>query len=71
MPLDYSKSNTRLMRVAADIYNATFLKIVGDFTWQILDIVPKDRNGNPINDLKTVRVDIDKEIPGVQELKEW
>lgn len=70
-PLDYSKSNKTLLRIAADIYNATFLKIVGNFTWHILDIVPKDRNGNPIKDLKTARVDADKRKPGIQELKEW
>ena len=70
-PLDYSKSNKTLLRVAADIYNATFLKIVGNFTWHILDIVPKDRNGNPIEDLKTARVDADKKKPGIQELKAW
>ncbi|MBN2397007.1 MAG: bifunctional metallophosphatase/5'-nucleotidase [Deltaproteobacteria bacterium] len=69
--LDYSTSNVRLIRVAADIYNATFLKIVGDFTWHILDIVPKDRDGNPIADLRTARVDADKETPGIQELKEY
>ena len=69
--LDYSPSNRRLIRVAADIYNATFLKIVGDFTWHILDIVPKDRRGNPIEDLRTVRVDADRQTPGIQELKEY
>jgi 5'-nucleotidase len=70
-PLDYSASNKTLLRVAADIYNATFLKIVGNFTWHILDIVPKDRNGNPIEDLKPVRVDADPQTTGIQELKEW
>ncbi len=70
-PLDYSESNQALLRVAADIYNATFLKVIGDFTWHILDIVPKDRNGNPIEDLETVRVDADKKSPGIQEMKEW
>jgi 5'-nucleotidase/UDP-sugar diphosphatase len=70
-PLDYSTSNTRLLRVAADIYNATFLMIVGNFTWHILDIVPKDRDGNPIQDLRSVRVDADKNAAGIQELKEW
>ena len=69
--LDYSTSNTRLIRVAADIYNATFLKIVGNFTWHVLDIVPKDRDGNPVDDLRSVRVDADKQIPGIQELKEY
>ena len=70
-PLEYSESNRTLVRVAADIYNATFLKIVGDFTWHILDIVPKDRRGNPLEDLKRARVDADKRKPGIQELKEW
>ncbi|MBA7559479.1 hypothetical protein ES708_01094 [subsurface metagenome] len=69
--LDYSASNTRLIRVAADIYNATFLKIVGNFTWHVLDIVPKDRGGNPIDDLRSARVDADKQTPGIQELKEY
>lgn len=69
--LDYSESNHTLIRITADIYNATFLKVIGDFTWHVLDIVPKDRHGNPIEDLKTVRLDADKHEPGIQELKEW
>ena len=95
-PLDYSGSNQNLYRVAANIYNATFLSYVGRFTYRILDIVPKDRNGNPIVKLPahkaglagyapvtkaptgnpfdlllSLRVDADKEKPGIQELKEW
>jgi len=31
--------------VAANIYNASFLKMVGKFTYSMLDIVPKDKNG--------------------------
>ncbi|MBW1984540.1 MAG: hypothetical protein JRI53_07450, partial [Deltaproteobacteria bacterium] len=56
---------------AADIYNATFLKIIGSFAWDILEIVPKDRDGNPIHDLRNARVDADRTKPGIQELKEW
>ena len=70
-PLDYSDSNRTLVRIVADIYNATFLKVIGDFTWHILYIVPKDRHGDPIDDLKAVRLDANKLKPGVQELKEW
>jgi len=69
--LDYSESNRNLLRIGADIYNATFLKVIGDFTYHVLDIVPKDRDGNPIDDLKTMRLDSDKQKPGIQELKEW
>jgi 5'-nucleotidase len=69
--LDYSAGNKTLIRVAADIYNATFLKVVGNFTRHIQDIVPKDRQGNPIENLKAVRVDADRQADGIQELKEW
>lgn len=70
-PLDYSTSNKRLYRVAANIYNATFLKLVGRFTYSMLEIVPKDKNGRPIEKLSAARVDGDKSRPGIQELKEW
>jgi 5''-nucleotidase/2'',3''-cyclic phosphodiesterase and related esterases len=70
-PLDYGKSNRRLYRVAANIYNATFLKVVGNYTYHFLDIVPKDKSGNSVSDLTTLRVDSDKATPGIQELKEW
>ena len=69
--LDYSQSNQALIRIAADIYNATFLKVIGDYTWQILKIVPKDHNGKPVEDLKRMRIDADRQQPGIQELKEW
>jgi 5'-nucleotidase len=69
--LDYSDDNQALYRVAADIYNSTFLKIIGNFTWNILTIVPKDRQGRPITDLAEARVDMDADREGVQELKEW
>jgi hypothetical protein len=59
------------LRVAADIYNATFLKVIGDFTWHILDIVPKDLSGNPVDDLKTLRLDANQQKAGIQEVKEW
>jgi len=80
-PLDYSATNKNLYRVAANIYNATFLNFVGRFTYGILDIVPKDRNGNrvttkaptgnPFDLLLSLRVDVDREKPGFQELKQW
>ncbi len=69
--LDYSGGNTQLYRIAANIYDTTFLKVVGDYTFHFLDIVPKDRKGNPIASLVDFRVDADKAKPGIQELKEW
>lgn len=70
-PLDYSDANSRLYKVVSNIYNATFLKIIGGFTNNILTIVPKDKDGNPIDDLSTARVDGDKNKEGIQEMKDW
>jgi 5'-nucleotidase / UDP-sugar diphosphatase len=70
-PFDYSRSNTRLYRVAANIYNATFLKVVGNYTYHFLDIVPKDKDGSPVINLADLRVDSDRTTPLIQELKEW
>ena len=71
VPLDYSESNENLYRMATNIYDAAFLKFVGKYTYQILNIVPKDRKAAPVADLATSRVDADKSQPGIQELKEW
>ena len=70
-PLNYSKSNRKLYRVAANIYNATFLKAVGSYTNHLLDIFPKDKKGNPIKKLSNLRVDANKSKSGIQELKQW
>jgi 5'-nucleotidase/UDP-sugar diphosphatase len=69
--LDCSDANTNLYKVVSNIYNATFLKIIGSFTNNILTIVPKDRDGKPIDDLTSARVDGDKNKEGIQEVKDW
>ncbi len=70
-PLDTSGRNPVLYRVVANYYNSAFLKLIGGFTFHILDIVPKDRSGVPIQDLAAARIDADPDRPGIQELKEW
>jgi 5'-nucleotidase len=70
-PLDTSRRNAALYRVVANYYNSAFLKLIGGFTFHVLDIVPKDREGVPIQDLSAARVDADRAQPGIQELKEW
>jgi 5'-nucleotidase len=69
--LDVSKANKKLIRVTADIYNATFLKIIGGYTYDILEIIPKDRDGKPIESLSSAVIDSDRTREGIQELKEW
>ncbi|MCK5097082.1 MAG: 5'-nucleotidase C-terminal domain-containing protein, partial [Desulfobacteraceae bacterium] len=69
--LDVSKANKKLIRVTADIYNSTFLKIIGGYTYNILEIIPKDKDGKPIEKLSSAVIDSDMTREGIQELKEW
>jgi 5'-nucleotidase len=69
--VDFSDGNTKNYRVVANIYNATFLKVIGEYTMGILTIVPKDKSGKPIEDLTQARIDGDPDTPGVQEIKDW
>lgn len=71
VPLDYSGDDGRLYKIVSNIYNATFIKVIGNFTCGILTIVPKDRQGKPIADLADFRVDGSVGQPGLQEIKDW
>lgn len=68
--LDYSANNTKLYRVAANLYNATMMTLVEDFTKGILTIIPKDKNGVALDGLTPAMVDASPEA-GLQETKQW
>ncbi len=70
-PLDWSEDNKTLYKITSNYYNSMFIKVVGSFTNNILTMVPKDRDGNPIDDMTAYRVDADPNTPGVQEVKDW
>ncbi|MEN6474357.1 MAG: bifunctional UDP-sugar hydrolase/5'-nucleotidase [Syntrophaceae bacterium] len=69
--LDTNPSNRTLYKIGANIYTTSFLRLIGSYTYRILDITPKDSRGKPIADLREVIVDADKVKPGIQELKQW
>jgi 2',3'-cyclic-nucleotide 2'-phosphodiesterase (5'-nucleotidase family) len=64
--LDLSSDNRQLYKVGCNIFVGTFIKFVGNFTWGLLTIVPKDSLGKPIADLSTALVDADPYAPGIQ-----
>lgn len=77
-PLDTSSRNTQLYKIAINYYVAQFINVVGDYTYGILAIDPKDKNGISYRNttvhpdgLNEARVDRDPDTPGVQELQEW
>jgi len=70
-PLDLSSRNQQLYKVGCNVFVGTFIKLVGDFTWGFLRIVPKDSSGMPIEDLNTALVDANPNAAGIQEVKQW
>ncbi|NUO79114.1 bifunctional metallophosphatase/5'-nucleotidase [candidate division KSB1 bacterium] len=70
-PLALASEEQRLYQVGCNIYNATFIKLIGDFTYGFLRIVPKDSLGQPLADFKDALLDARPDLAGVQEVKEW
>lgn len=70
-PLDTSEANTRLYRVAANLYIAQMLDVLEEKTLGLIAIDMKDKDGNKYAKNEDAILDIDPVAPGVQELKLW
>ncbi len=60
----------KLYRVATGLYNAQMLSVVGEKSFGLLSIVPKDKNGRPITDFEN-QIIYDTSNPTKNEVKEW
>jgi 5'-nucleotidase / UDP-sugar diphosphatase len=69
--VDLSKGNKTLYSVAANSYMLEFIGIIKKKTFGMVNVVPKDSEGNRVTDMKTAIIDINEEMAGVQEGKEW
>lgn len=69
--VDFSKKNKALYSVTANSYMLEFIGIIKKMSFGLINVVPKDINGNPVKDMKTAVIDMDESKAGVQEGKEW
>ena len=69
--IDLSKDNETLYSLGANNYLLEFVSLIKDLSKGILNVEPKNRDGEIITDIKEVLIDRDPTIPGVQEAKEW
>jgi 5'-nucleotidase/UDP-sugar diphosphatase len=69
--VDFSKKNKSLYSVTADSYMLEFIGIIKKMSFGLINVVPKDSDGNKVTDMKTTVIDMDKNMDGVQEGKEW
>ncbi len=70
-PISLSKKNTHLYSIAADTYLLSFIGRVKKLSKGLVNVVPKDVNGNPVRDINKVLIDFDKNKAGIQEGTEW
>lgn len=60
-------NDDQLYRVVAGLYTGQMLPIIGDESFGLLSVVPKDKDGTPIEDFENQIIYMDDE----RELKEW
>jgi hypothetical protein len=69
--VDFSGKNKSLYSVTANSYMLEFIGIIKKKSFGLINVVPKDYNGNRVRDMKTAVIDMDSTVDGVQEGKEW
>ena len=69
--LDISKSNKQIYSIAANAYLLNFIGLIKKYSHGLVKLVPKDKNGIPVTNMKETIIDFDDSIDGIQEGKEW
>ncbi len=69
--INFSKKDKTLYSLTANSYMLEFVGEIKGMTLGLIKIVPKDKNGNPIKNMKKTWIDFDKNKNGIQEGKEW
>ncbi len=69
--VDFSKKNKTLYSITANSYMLEFVGIIKKMSLGLINVVPKDSEGQPIADMKKAVIDFDERKEGIQEGKEW
>ncbi|MFN8241255.1 MAG: 5'-nucleotidase C-terminal domain-containing protein [Bacteroidales bacterium] len=69
--VSFSKKDKTIYSITANSYMLEFIGIISKKTMGLVKVVPKSSTGERVTDMKTAIVDINEEMPGVQEGKEW
>ncbi len=69
--VDISGKNKTLYSITANSYMLQFIGIIKKMSFGLINVVPKDSAGNPVVDMKTAVIDMNENLQGLQEGKEW
>jgi len=70
-PVDFSKKNDLLYSISANAYILEFVGMLKKMTFGLVRVAPKNREGEPLKDMKEAVIDFHPEKEGLQEGKEW
>lgn len=69
--VDFSKSNHTLYSVTANSYMLGYIGIIKKMSYGLINVVPKDSDGEKLTEMKQAILDVDQAQDGIQEGKEW
>ncbi|MBN2638032.1 MAG: bifunctional metallophosphatase/5'-nucleotidase [Bacteroidales bacterium] len=69
--INTSKKDKKLYSVTANTYLLSFIGRVKKLSHGLVNVVPKNKDGQPIKDINNALIDFDKNKPGIQEGSEW
>ncbi len=70
-PVDLSKKSKKLYGITSDTYLLGFISQVKHLSKGLVNLVPKTREGKPVEDINDVIIDFDEKLPGIQPGTEW
>lgn len=69
--VDFSKKNNTLYSMTANSYMLEFIGVIKKMSYGLINVVPKDSQGNKLTSMKSAITDIDSKKVGIQEGREW
>jgi 5'-nucleotidase / UDP-sugar diphosphatase len=70
-PVNTSRHDKRLYSIVANSYMLDFIGIIKKKSFGLINVEPKDKNGNGVQNMKNTVMDFDTTHVGIQEGKEW
>jgi len=69
--VNFSKKDKTLYSLTANSYMLDFIGIIKKMSHGLINVVPKDSEGNKVTIMKNAVIDINEKKDGIQEGKEW
>jgi len=69
--VDFSKKSNTLYSMTANSYMLEFIGIIKKMSYGLINVVPKDSQGNKLTNMKSAIIDINSKKDGLQEGREW